>query len=171
MHWTLRLRTPSRCQACHQIAPCTAVWSPCQSRPGTRAPTPPPCCAVTKDLPIRLRHQSQPIRRTQSIPLPPCHEVRTESHHPQDNYGDGGMEAHDGGEGVGTGYRSQDVVGVLHVGDPVADGGAAGVLQGLGALMHTPHLRPQQPHTEHIQRLPLHVLQNPQPCSQSTEVT
>mmetsp|Transcript_5994 Transcript_5994/g.20667 ORF Transcript_5994/g.20667 Transcript_5994/m.20667 type:complete len:222 (+) Transcript_5994:781-1446(+) len=54
--------------------------------------------------------------------------------------------------------RTQDVVRGLHVCHPVPDGLARGVLQSRSPGLHAPHLRPKQPHPEHVQRLPLHVL-------------
>jgi hypothetical protein len=83
-------------------------------------------------------------RQGARCPHPAFHEVRMTHHQTQDNGGNGRAEgAHNSREGVGSGNRPQNVVGVFHVGDPVADGGAASVLQGLGALVHTPHLCPQ----------------------------
>ena len=60
--------------------------------------------------------------------------------------------------GVGTGDRTQDVVGALHVGDPITDRFAGGVFEGGGAGGHRLHRGTQQPHAEHIEGLPTHVL-------------
>ena len=58
---------------------------------------------------------------------------------------------------MGADDRTDDVVGVADVGGPVADRFAGGVLQGAGAAGHGNDFSSQQAHSEHIQRLSLHV--------------
>ena len=53
--------------------------------------------------------------------------------------------------------RADQIVGVGHIGHPVAHGLVHGVLQGAGAGRHRPDLRAQQVHAEHVGLLPLHI--------------
>ncbi len=62
-------------------------------------------------------------------------------------------------ERVGPGDRAQQVVGVGHVGDPVAHGLVDGVLEGLGPGGHRDDLSTQQLHPGHVEGLPAGVLQ------------
>ena len=62
------------------------------------------------------------------------------------------------GYGAGPDHRADDVVRVLHVGHPVADGLVGGVLEGAAARGHREHLGPEQPHAEHVELLAADVL-------------
>ena len=53
--------------------------------------------------------------------------------------------------------RTDDVVGIINVGSPVADCLAGGILQGAGAGSDRHHLCPQQLHLENIQLLALNI--------------
>ena len=59
---------------------------------------------------------------------------------------------------MGTHRAAQQVVGGLHVGDPVSDGLVDGVLEGAGAALHLDHLCPQEPHAVDVWGLASHVL-------------
>ena len=74
---------------------------------------------------------------------PPCQLISAAHHH---------------GVGVGPGGRPQDVVRVLAVGHPVADGLRCSVLQGGCPTVYGAHFGTQQAHAEHVELLPLHVL-------------
>ena len=63
-----------------------------------------------------------------------------------------------GGERVSAGDGAQQVVGVVHVGDPVAQGLVDGVLERLRACRHRDDGGTEQPHARHVQRLPAGVL-------------
>ncbi len=72
---------------------------------------------------------------------------------------DHGVEiAHQHRVGMGTRHRTEDVVGALHVGHPVADRFAGGVLEGGGAGGDGAHRCPQQAHAEYVEGLTAHVL-------------
>ena len=72
---------------------------------------------------------------------------------------DHGMEiAHQHREGMGACDGTQDVVGRLDVGDPIADRLTGGVLQGGGASGDGLNRCPQQTHPEDVQGLTAHVL-------------
>ncbi len=60
-------------------------------------------------------------------------------------------------EGVRARDRTEEVVGAVHVGDPVAEGLVDGVLEGAGAGLHGDDLGAEHPHARHVQRLPLGV--------------
>ncbi len=60
-------------------------------------------------------------------------------------------------ERVRAGDRTDQVVGVLDAGDPVAHGVVHGVLERLGAGLDGDDLGTQQPHPRHVQGLPLGV--------------
>lgn len=60
--------------------------------------------------------------------------------------------------GMGPSGRTQDVVGRLYIGDPVANGLAGSVLQCCCATVYRPHLSAAQAHAKHVERLSLHVL-------------
>ena len=71
---------------------------------------------------------------------------------------DDGLEvAHHGRIGMRAGGRADDVVGVAHVGDPVAQRLVHGVLQGLRAGGDGVDLGAQQLHAEHVGLLALDV--------------
>ena len=71
---------------------------------------------------------------------------------------DDGLEvAHHGGIGMRARGGADDVVGVAHVGDPVAQGLVHGVLEGLRARRDGVHLGAQQLHAEHVGLLALDV--------------
>ncbi len=55
-------------------------------------------------------------------------------------------------------HRTEEVVRVADVGDPVAHRFVDGVLQRAAAGVDPQHLGAEQPHPEDVQRLPLHVL-------------
>ncbi len=120
---------------------------------------------------------STPISRTEvsctkgwnspmALEPPPTQAISTSGRRPKAScalalglLADHGMEIpHQHRVGVRAGHRAEDVVGGLHVGDPVADRLAGGVLEGGGAGGHRLHRGPQQPHAEHIQGLTAHVL-------------
>ena len=65
--------------------------------------------------------------------------------------------AHHDRVGVRPGRRADEVVGVLDMGDPVAQRLVHRVLERSRAGSHRPHLRPQQIHAEDIGLLPLDV--------------
>mmetsp|Transcript_24392 Transcript_24392/g.58134 ORF Transcript_24392/g.58134 Transcript_24392/m.58134 type:complete len:239 (-) Transcript_24392:481-1197(-) len=70
-----------------------------------------------------------------------------------------GMEVPDHhGKRVGPCDRAEDVVRVLHIGDPVADGLRRGVLERGGARVDRADLCAEEAHAEHVEGLPLHVL-------------
>ncbi len=72
---------------------------------------------------------------------------------------DAGVEvAHQHRVGVRTGHGPEDVVGALHVRDPVADRLTGGVLEGGGAGGHRLHGGAEQAHAEHVEGLAAHVL-------------
>ena len=72
---------------------------------------------------------------------------------------DHGMEIpHKHGVGMRASNGTEDVVGGFHVGDPVADRFAGGVLEGGGAGRDRLNRGPQQAHAEHIEGLTAHVL-------------
>lgn len=58
--------------------------------------------------------------------------------------------AHQHWIGMGASRRADDVEGVMHVGDPVAQCLVHRILQGARAGLHRPHFRAQQFHPEHI---------------------
>lgn len=62
-----------------------------------------------------------------------------------------------GREGVRTGDRAEEVVGAVHIGDPVAERLVDGVLEGPGAGLHGDDLGAQHPHPGHVQGLALGV--------------
>ena len=62
------------------------------------------------------------------------------------------------GEGIGPDDGTDDVVGVAHVGHPVADGLVGGVLERARTRVHGTHLGPQQLHAIDVQRLALDIL-------------
>ena len=71
---------------------------------------------------------------------------------------DDGLELpHHGRIRVRSDGGTDEIVGGVHVGDPVPDGLAGGVLQGGGAPFHRHHLRAQEPHALHVHPLPGHV--------------
>ena len=53
---------------------------------------------------------------------------------------------------------AEQVVGIAHIGDPVAQSLVDGVLEGLGAGLHAAHLGTHEAHAEDVERLALHVL-------------
>lgn len=65
--------------------------------------------------------------------------------------------AHKPGIGMGAGAGPQQVVGVVRMGDPVADGGIHRILQGGAAVPHRTHLGAQHLHARHVGRLARHV--------------
>ncbi len=65
--------------------------------------------------------------------------------------------AHHGRIGVRARRRADHVVGVVDVGDPVAQGLVHGVLEGRLARGHRTDLGAQEVHAEHVGLLPLHV--------------
>ena len=70
--------------------------------------------------------------------------------------------------GMGTGDRAEAVMGVVNGRDPVAQRLVDGVLQRPAPRVHGMNFRPEQPHTEHVERLALgvdlaHVDVAPQP--------
>jgi hypothetical protein len=58
---------------------------------------------------------------------------------------------------MGAEHRSQEVVGVGDVGDPVAHRLVDRVLQRAAAGVDAAHFRAQQAHAKHVERLPIHV--------------
>ena len=66
-------------------------------------------------------------------------------------------ETHHRRERVRTRSGTQQVVGVLNVRNPVAQRLINGVLEGAGTVLNRNHLRAQQLHTSHVQRLTLSV--------------
>ena len=66
--------------------------------------------------------------------------------------------AHHGGIGMRAEYAAQQVMGGVHVCDPVAHGLVDGVFQGARTRVHAAYFGAQQPHAEDIQFLPPHVL-------------
>ena len=66
--------------------------------------------------------------------------------------------AHHQRVGVRPQHRPEQVIRVGHVGDPVAHRLVDGVFQRPAAGVHAADLRTEQPHAEHVQRLPIHVL-------------
>ena len=62
------------------------------------------------------------------------------------------------GEGVGSHHRSDDVVGILYVGDPIPDRLVGGILQGPGPGRHRTDLGPEKLHAVDVQGLPGYVL-------------
>ena len=66
-------------------------------------------------------------------------------------------ETHHRRERVRTRGGTQQVVGVLNVRNPVAQRLINGVLEGAGTVLNRNHLRAQQLHTSHVQRLTLSV--------------
>mmetsp|Transcript_8686 Transcript_8686/g.23607 ORF Transcript_8686/g.23607 Transcript_8686/m.23607 type:complete len:278 (+) Transcript_8686:691-1524(+) len=56
------------------------------------------------------------------------------------------------------GHGPKNIVRRLDVRHPIADGLRGGILQRGGAGMDRAHLRSQQTHPEHVQRLPFHIL-------------
>ena len=72
---------------------------------------------------------------------------------------DDGLEvAHHHGVGVGADDAADEVVGGLHVGDPVADGFVDGVLQGAGAGLDADDFGFQQAHPVDVEGLAAYVL-------------
>ena len=65
--------------------------------------------------------------------------------------------AHHGGIGMRAERGAEQIIGVAHIGDPVAQGFVDGILQGLGAGLDAAHLGSHQAHAEDVQRLALHV--------------
>ena len=63
-----------------------------------------------------------------------------------------------GGIGMRPHGRAQEVVGGIHVGHPVADGLAGGVLEGRRARGDRHHLGPEQPHALHVHVLTPNIL-------------
>ena len=66
--------------------------------------------------------------------------------------------AHHQRVGVRPQHRPEQVIRAGHVGDPVAHRLVDGVFQRPAAGVHAADLRTEQPHAEHVQRLPIHVL-------------
>ena len=66
--------------------------------------------------------------------------------------------AHHRGVGRRAHARADDVVGGLDVGDPVADGGRDGLLEGAGSVLDRLHARAEQTHALHVGLLAAHVL-------------
>ena len=64
---------------------------------------------------------------------------------------------HDLRVGRRAGRRADDVVGVAHVGDPVADGLVEGVLERADARVDRAHLGAEHPHADHVEPLARHV--------------
>ena len=65
--------------------------------------------------------------------------------------------AHHPRKRVGPNHGADDVVSVLNGAHPIAHGLADCVLEGAGSRRHRDHLRSEQPHPQHIERLPLDV--------------
>ena len=72
---------------------------------------------------------------------------------------DDGLEVpHQHGVGVRADGAADEVVGGLHVGDPIADGLVDGVLQGTGARLDGDDLGFQEAHAVNVEGLAAHVL-------------
>ena len=65
--------------------------------------------------------------------------------------------AHQHREGMWTGDRADQVMGVVDGSDPIPQRVVHRVFQGLGAGLDSNHLSPEQPHSSDIERLPLGV--------------
>jgi len=99
-------------------------------------------CLEVSHLPAPLTllcsrvHQFTPIRQPSSSPSALS---ATQHRHAQQN--EQHYSAHHHGVGVRPGSRAQDVVRGFHVGDPVANSLACGILQRRCARRHRPHLQ------------------------------